>query len=194
MLQAFFKSKNRSALLRIFFGNPDKQYYIRELAKMIEASAGNTDKELKKLEESEIIFSQKIGNLRMYQVKKDNPLFNELNKIVSKTIGIESELIKMMSHLKGADFAFIFGSYVKGGFSANSDIDLFLIGQINEDDLIREIKKAERLIGREINFHLAEKNEFKKLLKEKSFYRDIIKNYILLTANHDKFEKFITGV
>jgi predicted nucleotidyltransferase len=193
MLSFFVRSKHRAAILRIFFANPESQFYLREIAKMINASAGNAQKELKGLEKEGILKSAKRGNLRFYCLNPAYPLFNELSGIISKTLGIEAEIKKELKSLKGLRFAFIFGSYVKKDFGPDSDLDLFIIGSIDEDELIRKIKKAENRINREINYHVAGEREFLQSLKEKSFYQDIITNFILLTDNEHEFKKFIGG-
>lgn len=190
-MQFLTKSKNRTALLRIFFSNPEERFYIRQLARIIETSAGNTQKELKKLEAEGILKSIKIANLRYYSVNKEFPLLDEFKSMVSKTIGIESEIKKVFENESKIKFAFIFGSYAKGELKIKSDIDIFLIGNIGEDRVIKKIKSAEKKIGREINFHIAKQNEFLKSLKEKFFYKDIIKKYKLLTNNKDEFKRFI---
>lgn len=185
------RSKNRVALLRIFFGNPEKAFYIRELSNMIGTSAGNTQKELRKLEEKGFIKSSRTANLRYYSINKEFNMLDEFKSIVSKTIGLESEMKKTFGDERGVKFAFIFGSYVNGKFKTASDIDIFLIGNVKEDKIIAKIRNLEEKTGREINFHIADKNEFLQNLKEKSFYKDIIKNYKLLTNNKDEFKKFI---
>lgn len=191
MFRLLFKSRHRSALLKIFFSNPQKKYYIRELAKIIHASAGNTQKELIKFEQDEILTSQKIGNLKFYSLNQAHPLYPELEKIVTKTIGIQSELQTNLKSLKGIKFAFIFGSYIKGDFKADSDIDLFIIGKVNEDDLIQKIKKSENSLQREINFHLAKPKDFLDNLLSKSFYQEIIKKNTLLIGQKDDFKEFV---
>jgi predicted nucleotidyltransferase len=191
MLNLLLKSKIRADLLKLFFSNPENEFYIRELSRIIGTSAGNIQKELKKLENEQILKYKKRGNLKYYFLNLEYLWKIELQKIIAQSIGIEAELKTSLLNLKGIKFAFIFGSYAKGDFKADSDIDLFIIGNINEDDLITSIKKVEKNIGREINFHIAKPKDFLHKLKEKFFYNEILKKYILLTNNKDEFEKFI---
>jgi predicted transcriptional regulator with HTH domain len=44
------KSKLRRELLRLYFTNPDKEYYLRELERMINFPVGNIRREFLKLE------------------------------------------------------------------------------------------------------------------------------------------------
>ena len=191
MFQSLFRSKNRSAILRLFFSNPDREFYIRELARRIDASAGNTQKELMRLGQAGVLKSSQKGNLRFFALNKSHPLFSEMEKIVAKTIGIEFELKKALEGLKHLKFAFIFGSYAKGDLKEDSDIDVFIIGNVAEDDLISRIKQAESRVAREINFHTAKEGEFLENLCQKAFYRDIVKKTILLTDNENEFREFL---
>lgn len=191
MYDFIFKSKSRSALLRIFFLNNEKDFYIRELARMVGTSAGNTQKELLKLEKEGILKSTKKANLRFFSLDNSYPLHEELKRMVEKTLGIEHELKKALKSIKGLEFAFVFGSYVKGDFKNLSDVDLFVIGDMDEDDLITKIQNVEKNTNREIDFHIAKLKEFSEDLKKKFFYQEIVKNYILLTENDDEFKKLI---
>ena len=190
MLQ-LFKSKIRAGLLRLFFYNPQKEFYIRQLAKILNTSAGNAQKELRKLEADAIIKSKKMGNLRIYTLNQTLPLYPVLQQIITKTIGIESVLKENLKYLPGIKYAFIFGSYAKGELKADSDIDLFIVGNINEDGLLKIIKNVEKMILRDINYHIDTSKSFHEKLKEKYFYREITQKYILLTENDDEFRKFI---
>ena len=82
-------------------------------------------------------------------------------------------------------------SYVKNDFKFDSDIDLFVIGDIEEKELYKKIKKVEERINREINYHLSTLKEFKKNLAKNFFYKDIVKKYDLIIGNEDEFKQII---
>ncbi len=191
MLKGLFGSKTRTNILKLFFFNQKKRFYIRELARTVKTSAGNIQKELRKLENEELLKSVIYGNLRLYELNKAHPLFPEMEKIMNKTAGIDVLISKDISDIKGVRFAFIYGSYAKEDLRADSDIDLLIIGDINTDEIIKKLKKTENMISREINFHIINISEFSDKIKTSSFYKDILKKYILLTNNKDEFEKLI---
>jgi len=189
MFDLIFKSKIRKEILRLLFSYSGREFYLSEIAKKIHASVGNCQRELDKLVKSNILISQKKNNLKMYFVDKKNPFYKDLKNIIDKTIGIEGEIKKTIKKISGIEFAFIFGSYSKNDFLNSSDIDLFIIGEINENKFLIRIRLLEEKFNREINYHLYSKNEFKKKFKSNSFLQNIIKNYILLTDNQDEFKK-----
>lgn len=189
MLDLITKSKIRQNILRFLFAYPNKEFYLSEIARKIKASVGTCQRELDRMVEVGIFKKGKKANLIFYSVNKQNPVFKEFSQIISKTIGIEAELKKLVSKLPGLKFAFIFGSYVKKDFKADSDLDICLIGNIDESKLIKKLRLLENKIGREVNYHLYAMKDFKVKLKSSSFLHNIIKNYLLLTDNQDEFKK-----
>ena len=97
-------------------------------------------------------------------------------------------LTEALQKIKGVEIAFIYGSYAKGNEKASSDIDLCIIGTINEDILVRRINELEKSIKREINYTLYMKKEFtEKRRKKDSFILDLISNpkIILMGEKND---------
>jgi predicted nucleotidyltransferase len=73
--------------------------------------------------------------------------------------------------------AFLYGSYAKNEEKADSDIDLFLVGSLDERRLVTEINHLENMLKREINYTLYSPDEFhKKLLRHDSFLIDVMEN------------------
>jgi len=146
-----FKSKARTAIFQFYFTNPESSHYLRELERMFNIPVSILRKELMRLEEEGIFLSEKKGNLLYYLLNKNYPLFEELKNIVRKTIGIEGLLKDAINDIGGVEAAFIYGSFAKGKEKAVSDIDLCVIGRIDEDQLIAKINDIEKSIKREIN-------------------------------------------
>jgi predicted nucleotidyltransferase len=164
------KSKLRRDLLRLYFTNPDKEYYLRELERMINFSVGNIRRELMKLESKGLFTFRRQGNLVYYSLNKSHPLFKALKSLIFKTIGVEGELRSALRRIKGIELAFIYGSFAKGDERTASDIDLFIMGNMNEEKLIRAISKAEIALRREINYSLYSREDFEKKKKEKDYF------------------------
>lgn len=156
------KSKIRRNILSLFFLEKKDSYYIRELERILGFSAGNIRRELIALKEEGIIDFVKKGNQSHYYLNKKSPIFNEIKSIISKTIGLEFKIKKCLEPITGIKEAFIFGSFAKEKEHSSSDIDLMIIGSVDEDILIPRISKTEELLGREINYHLISENEWKK--------------------------------
>ena len=170
------KSKLREELLALFFTNPNKKYYLRELERLLNFSVGNIRRELIKLESSGLFLSENKGNLVYYYLNQSYPLFEELKSIIFKTSGAPKILQNFLEKLNGISQAFIYGSFAKGEEKEDSDIDLLIIGEVNEDKLIEVISKLERRLQREINYAIYGKEDFKKKKEERNpFILDILK-------------------
>lgn len=182
-----FKSKTRRAVFNLYFTNPEAEYYLRELERTLSLPVSMIRKELLQLEKEGLFVSYRKGNLVYYHINKSYPLFAELKSIVFKTIGIQGLLKELLGKIKGIDVAFIYGSFARNSENAASDIDLFVIGNPNENELVREINSAEKAIKREINYTLYSAAEFKKKKRAKdSFILDLLENpRIFLTGDKD---------
>lgn len=186
-ISSIFKSKTRKALFRLYFTNPESEYYLRELERLLDIPVSMIRKELLSLKETGIFESRKRGNLTYFYLNKSYPLFDELKSIVFKTIGISGTLKEGLSKLKGIEVAFIYGSFAKGEEYSDSDIDLCIIGEPSETDLVGIIRELEKVIRREINYTVYDRNDFNKRNREKgSFVNSLLKeNKIFLIGSKD---------
>ncbi|MFC1808599.1 hypothetical protein ACFL3D_00565 [Candidatus Omnitrophota bacterium] len=85
MLQAFFSSKTRVALLNLFFRNPERRYYLREISRLLSESLTPIRRELLNLKKIGLLKDAKLANLIYYQLDKEFILFDELKSMVIKT-------------------------------------------------------------------------------------------------------------
>jgi predicted nucleotidyltransferase len=180
-----FKSKARTAIFQLYFTNPESSFYLRELERKLEMPVSIVRKELLRLKEEGVFISEKKGNLVYFHLNKVYPLFDELKSIVRKTIGIEGLLKEAIVGLPGIKVAFIYGSFAKGKEKAASDVDLFLLGDIDEGRLIRQLNNIENTIKREINYTVFSQEEYRnKKRKKDSFIGDLLGNpKIMLVGN-----------
>lgn len=170
------KSRLRKGLLNLYFANPNKKFYLRELERILDFSVANIRRELIKLKKIGLFRIENRGNLTYYYLNKSFPLFQELKSIISKTSGAPRILKESLKKVKGIECAFIYGSFAKGEEKEASDIDLFIIGKVDEGKLIDEANKLEKKLQREINFTLYEKGDFEQKKKEANpFILEVIK-------------------
>lgn len=170
-----FRSKIRQKVLGLFFTNPKSRYYVRQLQSMFQVSVGSLHRELRRLEKIGILKSEREGNLKFYSINTDYPLFNELKGIVSKTIGVEGSLRKVLKDIVGISIAFIYGSFASRKETERSDIDLFLIGEFDEDLLNKKLRSLEQYLAREINYTSMKESEFKEEKQKKfQFLRKVL--------------------
>ena len=87
MLQSLIASRTRQILLKVFFEEPDTEYYTRQLASIHHISVGALHRELKRLNSFGIIKAREIGNIKLFSLNKQNPIYREIKNIIFKTQG-----------------------------------------------------------------------------------------------------------
>lgn len=168
------KSKAREKILQLFFFDPEKKYYLRELERILDIPVGNIRREFLTLEKLGLFKREKMGKQVYYLLNKNSALFEDFKSIISKTIGVVGTLSKELKKIKGIKSAFIFGSFAKNKEDSSSDIDLMIIGDVDEDLLIAKISKLENLFRREVNYYLVDEKEWEKKCREDSFIKSVL--------------------
>lgn len=172
----FIKSKLRQKILTYFFTNLEGNFYVRELARLLEEDYSNLAKELTKLEREGIFESELRGKTKYYRLNKNYPLYKQLKEIIFKTTGIEGGIKKELEKLKKINRAFLFGSFARGGADSQSDIDLLIIGDPDPEELSEKISRLEDRFSREINYIVMKEDEFQKKKNKDPFLTDVFKN------------------
>ena len=178
MLESLYiaKSKIRQDLLILFFTNPSRRYYLRELERMLGYSAGSIRRELLRFQKDGLFNTQRVANLLYYSLNTKHPLYKELESIVSKTVGVEGSLRKALSSIKAIKIAFIYGSFAVKRQKSTSDIDLMIIGEPDTSLLNEKIAQLEQKLRREINITIYSLKEYKAKKKAKSeFIMELLK-------------------
>lgn len=136
-----------------------------------------------------MVKSRNAGNLKYYSVVKEFPFYPELKKIIYTTVGLGDYLSDRFKDSKQIELAFIYGSVARDEETARSDIDLFVVGEIDEDELHELVSKIEKDIGRVINYTLMSEAEFDtRLNNNNSFVTRVMKEKkLVLKGNHDVY-------
>ncbi|HBB02588.1 TPA: hypothetical protein DCZ16_02245 [Candidatus Peregrinibacteria bacterium] len=74
---------------------------------------------------------------------------------------------------------YIYGSYAKNEMSANSDIDVLVIGRPDVLKLSREVSEFENLFNRELNYTIIDESELAKKRQNDPFLKNIFKGKII---------------
>jgi predicted nucleotidyltransferase len=153
-------SKARQRLLVYYFTNPTARHHLRDLAERLSINPSNLSKELRRLERDGLFRSEVNGRQKYFQLDRKYPLFNEVRKIVAKTIGAAPLIAQTLKKIEGIHEAYLYGSFAINQQDAASDIDLLLIGAPREEALAQVIRKLEQQLGREISYTVLTPKEF----------------------------------
>jgi predicted nucleotidyltransferase len=133
---------------------------LRDLAERLSIDPSNLSKELGRLERDGLFRSEMSGRQKYFQLNREHPLFDEVRKIVGKTIGAAPQIAKSLKRIEGIDEAYLYGSFANNQQDAASDIDVLVLGAPREQVLAQVMRKLEQQLGREINYTVLTPKEF----------------------------------
>ena len=122
LIDLFIKSPEQK-ILSLFAMNPDRPFYVREIAKKLRISVGAVHAALLYLEKGKILDHERVGKTKLYRLRGPNAIirsFRVLNTLIMLEPFIEA--IKDISRR-----VILFGSYAAGTFTTSSDLDLFIV-------------------------------------------------------------------
>ena len=146
-------SKVQQRVLALIFGHPERSFYVSEIVRGVRSGVGAVGRELSRLQHSGLVTVERIGNQKHYRANRDAPIFEELRGLVVKTVGLAEPIRKSFQpYARAIKTAFVYGSVAKGTDTAQSDIDLMVIGdELNYSDLYTAAQSAEDELRRKVN-------------------------------------------
>jgi predicted nucleotidyltransferase len=188
-------TKTRAALLNLFLTNPERSFYMQEIGRILGKKPGTFQRAINHMVSEGMLISEYKANARFFKANKKCPIYKELKSIVFKTVGVQGSIREALKEIGNVKFAFIYGSYAKAKETYFSDIDLLVIGNADEDTLIKELDSLEEKFQREINYKLYTFKEFKKEIEENEpFILEIIKDKkIMIIGNENELRKISKG-
>ncbi len=158
MITTLITSKTRIKLLLKFFLNPDNSAHLRGLESEFGESSNAIRLELNRLEEANMLHSEHQGNRKLFKVNAQHPLYEEINSIVKKYFGLDVIIEWIANKLGNLKEVYLTGDIALGKDSGL--IDLVLVGEIDQNYLLKLIAKAEKLIKRKIRYLIYSEEEF----------------------------------
>lgn len=141
----------RSSVLSLLFCHAEKSFYFREIERSVGMGRGAVQRELENLVNAGLVFRRKQGNQVHYQANPKSPIFAELKSLMVKTAGVADVLREALMPLGRIRTAFIYGSFAKGAESADSDVDVLVIGDVSFSEVVDVLASAQEYVGREVN-------------------------------------------
>ena len=166
MLDSLITSKTRVKLLLKFFLNNETKGHLRGMEKEFGESTNAIRMELNRFTDAGLLTSEHIANKRVYKANTSHPLYNDINNILRKAVGIDKLVERVTSKIGNLDSAYLTGSFAAG---LDSDtIELALVGDDLDTGYIDNlIQKAEELMHRKIMYLLLNKEQMNHFFKDK---------------------------
>lgn len=170
-------SKVRQQIMAETYGQPERWWFLSELANFIGATPSSLQREVKSLVVSGILHEKHDGNRLYVQAQRDSSIFNPLQELIAKTLGIRPILENALRALADKiDCAFIYCSVARSEEHTSSDIDLMIIGQVGLSDIAKILRPLEKKLNWEINATCYKPDEFtRKVQSGNHFLTSILK-------------------
>lgn len=163
-LSEILSSRTRAEIFRLLFGTVEEELHLREIQRRSGLNESTIRQELRKLVRLDLVKRRKDSNRVYYKAHKSSPLYPELRNLVLKTAGLTDVLRNALQDDR-IQVAFVFGSIADGKETADSDVDLFVIGQLGLRGISELLSGISEKIGREINSHVMSVNAFRKRIE-----------------------------
>jgi predicted nucleotidyltransferase len=146
-------SDSQARVYRCLFGQPNRSFHLSELRRLTGLGSASLQRELRKLADSGLVNTERVGNLRRFRANPESPVFREIVTLTRKTLGLEPMLSDALAPLvPRLRAAWVFGSVAKQTDTAESDVDVMVIGDdLTLREVLERLLPVEKELGRKIN-------------------------------------------
>ena len=148
ILSALITSKTRLKLLLKLFSNPDASGHLRGFADEFGDSTNSIRIELGKLQEAGLIESFADGQKVVYRPNSKNPFYLELTRLVSKYLGFDQLVERVLSQLGDLQAAYVIGDYANG--LDTGVIEVALVGDVDQGYAASLAEKGQKELRRKV--------------------------------------------
>ncbi len=153
MIEQLFGSKTRVKLLQLFYSNPNRSFFVREITRKIDEQINSVRRELSNLLSIGIITSDNTNNKLYYEVNQKFEYYEPLQQIfgggIKKTAAkktadtaepdentVESNL-RLVGHI---ELALYTGQFTR---DESAGVDFLVVGQVNPNALQKYVDELE---------------------------------------------------
>ncbi len=187
MIEQLFGSKTRVKLLQLFYSNPNRSFYVREITRKIDEQINSVRRELSNLLSIGIITSDNTNNRLYYEVNQAYEFYTPLVAIFGKGQAVSSseaqpavsqqDEVQALKALGRVDLALYTGQFTR---DESSGIDMLIVGDVNQSKVNKFVSELEAKEGKEIRYTVMDTDEFN--------YRRQIKDRFLYTVLESKHQ------
>lgn len=174
VIEQLFGSKTRVKLLKLFYSNPNRSFYVREITRKIDEQINSVRRELANLLNAGLITSDTSNNKVYYEVNQKFEFFAPLQEIfggakrtrskasgptaaskdVSAAAADEPQDLKALGNV---EIACLLGQFTR---DEASGIDLLVVGNVNQNALQKYVSDLEKQEGKDLRYTVFSLDEF----------------------------------
>ena len=164
-LEKLFGSKTRAKLLALFFENPDKSYYVREITRVIEEQINSVRRELTNLNSLGLVKIENYENKVYYSANTKHPFARPMTEIFARKIDSNSvieastpksvweEYVRPVENLVSA-------LVVTNRLPGQDGLDLLIVGNDYQRKITRWAELIEKKIGKPLNYAIMTRDDY----------------------------------
>jgi hypothetical protein len=170
MIEQLFGSKTRVKLLQLFYSNPNRSFYVREITRKIDEQINSVRRELSNLLSIGIITSDNTNNKLYYEVNQKFEYFEPLQQIfgggvkkagLKKTVVTDGESVAEESDLKAVgriDLAVYTGQFTR---DETAGVDILIVGEVNPNAMQKYVDELEKKENKSLRYTVMSLSDFK---------------------------------
>lgn len=161
------------SILEYFIKEPEREFHIRELAKLTKKSPTTASKYLNKLKKEGMLISRKKLNHLLFKANNESVSFKDIKLAYNIKKLRESGLISHLNEqFNNPEAIVLFGSFSKAENTSQSDIDILVISPLKKET---NLTKFEKILNHKIQLFLHSNSEIEKM-KEKN--KELLNNWV----------------
>lgn len=176
MIEQLFGSKTRAKLLQLFYSNPNRAFYVREITRKIDEQINSVRRELANLLSVGIIKSDTTNNKLYYEVNQDYQYYQPFRvifgqqKVSTESVGNDTQQqvlvvseepsgpeAEAVVRVGNIDLALLTGQFTR---DESTGIDLLIVGDTNKTKLQQYVSDLEKREGKEIRYAVMSTEQF----------------------------------
>jgi predicted transcriptional regulator len=189
MVEQLFGSKTRVKLLQLFYSNPNRSFYVREITRKIDEQINSVRRELSNLLSIGIITSDNTNNKLYYEVNQKYEYFEPLQQIFGGGVtsrkkktaegeeAVEENGLQSVGHI---DLAVYTGQFTRDD---RVGIDFLVVGQVNKNALQKYVNELEAKENKTIRYTVMTLPDFQ--------YRQQIRDRFVVSVTNSKKQVLI---
>ncbi len=185
MVEQLFGSKTRVKLLQLFYSNPNRSFYVREITRKIDEQINSVRRELANLLSIGIISSDNSSGSKLYyEVNQKYEYYDALSAIfggkkknAAKSVKTPTDEASEFKALGNVDLVIYTGQFTR---DETAGVDVVIVGDLNQTQVNKYVAELEQKEGKELRFVVMAMKEFE--------YRRQVNDRFINTVLHSKLQ------
>lgn len=173
MLKRLFTSNTRIKLLSVYLMDDQKEYFIRELTRLLDEQINSVRRELDNLKKMGFLKTRTVKRKKYYFVNQDFIFLEELRSIFFKSGYTNKKITAEIQKMGDVQLLALAGQFVQ---QPTNSVDMLIVGEVNREKLTHYINNEIRT-NKPIKFTVMDVEDYKyRISCHDRFLKDLIES------------------